>query len=142
MKLNIELYLVYIDQLYWFNVMQFSVLIISIRNARWRKIPPSGRNWSSAVCHVQYVSKSAVAKKQLRLIVCIFFLIEKNKNRFVFIPLYGLKMDLKKFGNFNWIEMDSKDQNLDLTRTKRIHFCLLGVSFKKYYLFASLRMFS
>jgi len=32
-------------------------------------------------------------------------------------------MDLKKFGNFNWIKMDSKDQNLDLTRTKRIHFC-------------------
>jgi len=31
-------------------------------------------------------------------------------------------MDLKKFGNFNWIEMDSKDQNLDLTRTKQIHF--------------------
>jgi len=31
-------------------------------------------------------------------------------------------MNLKKFGNFNWIEMDSKDQNLDLTRTKRIHF--------------------
>jgi len=25
-------------------------------------------------------------------------------------------MDLKKFGNFNWLEMDSKDQNLDLTR--------------------------
>jgi len=22
-------------------------------------------------------------------------------------------MDFKKFGNFNWIEMDSKDQNLD-----------------------------
>jgi len=34
-------------------------------------------------------------------------------------------MDFKKFGNFNWIEMDSKDQNLDLTRTKRIHFCPL-----------------
>jgi len=33
-------------------------------------------------------------------------------------------MDFKKFGNFNWIEMDSKDQNLDLTRTKRIYFCL------------------
>jgi len=32
-------------------------------------------------------------------------------------------MDLKKFRNFNWIEMDSKDQNLDLTRTKRIYFC-------------------
>jgi len=32
-------------------------------------------------------------------------------------------MDFKKFGNFNWIEMDSKDQNLDLTQTKRIHFC-------------------
>jgi len=32
-------------------------------------------------------------------------------------------MDFKKFGNFNWIEMDSKDQNLDLTRTKRINFC-------------------
>jgi len=32
-------------------------------------------------------------------------------------------MDFKKFGNFNWIEMDSKDQNMDLTRTKRIHFC-------------------
>jgi len=31
-------------------------------------------------------------------------------------------MNLKKFGNFNWIEMDSKDQNLDLIRTKRIHF--------------------
>jgi len=32
-------------------------------------------------------------------------------------------MDFKKFGNFNWIEMDSKVQNLNLTRTKRIHFC-------------------
>jgi len=32
-------------------------------------------------------------------------------------------MALKKFGNFNWIEMDSKDQNLDLIRTKRIYFC-------------------
>jgi len=32
-------------------------------------------------------------------------------------------MDFKKFGNFNWIEMDSKDQNLDLTRTKWIYFC-------------------
>jgi len=32
-------------------------------------------------------------------------------------------MALKKFGNFNWIEMYSKDQNLDLTRTKRIYFC-------------------
>jgi len=32
-------------------------------------------------------------------------------------------MDFKKFGNFNWIKMDSKVQNLDLTRTKRIHFC-------------------
>jgi len=33
-------------------------------------------------------------------------------------------MDLRKFGNFNWrLEMDSKDQNLDLTRTKRIYFC-------------------
>jgi len=35
-------------------------------------------------------------------------------------------MDFKKFGNFNWIEMDSKDRNLDLngiwTRTKRIYF--------------------
>jgi len=30
-------------------------------------------------------------------------------------------MDSKKFGNFNWIEMDSKDQNLNLTRTKQIH---------------------
>jgi len=30
-------------------------------------------------------------------------------------------MDSKKFGNFNWIEIDSKDRNLDLTRTKRIH---------------------
>jgi len=29
-------------------------------------------------------------------------------------------MDFKKFGN--WVEMDSKDQNLDLTWTKRIHF--------------------
>jgi len=27
--------------------------------------------------------------------VCIFFLIEKNKNRFVFIPSYGLKWILK-----------------------------------------------
>jgi len=27
-------------------------------------------------------------------------------------------MDFKKFGNFNWTEMDSKDQNLDLIRTK------------------------
>jgi len=25
-------------------------------------------------------------------------------------------MDLKKFENFNWIEMDSKDQNLNLTK--------------------------
>jgi len=33
-------------------------------------------------------------------------------------------MDFKKFGNFNCIEMDPKDQNLDLIRTKRIHFCL------------------
>jgi len=33
-------------------------------------------------------------------------------------------MDFKKFGNFNWIEMDSKNKNLDLTRTQRIHFCL------------------
>jgi len=33
-----------------------------------------------------------------------------------------IKMDFKKFGNFNWIEMDSKDRNLDLTRTKRIYF--------------------
>jgi len=32
-------------------------------------------------------------------------------------------MDFKKFGNFNWIEMDSKDQNLNLIRTKRICFC-------------------
>jgi len=32
-------------------------------------------------------------------------------------------MDLKKSGHFNWIEMDSKYLNLDLTRTKRIHFC-------------------
>jgi len=32
-------------------------------------------------------------------------------------------MDFKKFGNFNWIEMDSKYQNLDLTRTKWIYFC-------------------
>jgi len=24
-------------------------------------------------------------------------------------------MDFKKSGNFNWIEMDSKDQNLDWT---------------------------
>jgi len=31
-------------------------------------------------------------------------------------------MDFKKFGNFNWIEMDLKDRNLDLTRTKRIYF--------------------
>jgi len=49
-----------------------------------------------------------------------------NKNRFVFISSYELKiymdyMDLKKFGNFNWIEMDSKDQKLDLTR--KIHLC-------------------
>jgi len=31
-------------------------------------------------------------------------------------------MDLKKFGNFNRIEMNSKEQNLDLTGTKQIHF--------------------
>jgi len=31
-------------------------------------------------------------------------------------------MNFKKSGNFNWIEMDSKDQNLDWTRRKRIHF--------------------
>jgi len=30
-------------------------------------------------------------------------------------------MDFKKFGNFNSIKIDSKDQNLDLIRTKRIH---------------------
>jgi len=40
-------------------------------------------------------------------------------------------MDFKKFGNFNWIEIDSKDQNLDLTRTKRIHFCPFPNSEKK-----------
>jgi len=34
-----------------------------------------------------------------------------------------IKMDFKKFGNFNWIKMDSKDQNLDLTRIKQIYFC-------------------
>jgi len=50
--------------------------------------------------------------------VCIFFLIEKNKNRSVFILSYGLKWIFKKSENFNWIEMDSKDQNLNLTRTK------------------------
>jgi len=27
-------------------------------------------------------------------------------------------MNFKKFENFNWIEMNSKDQNLDLTQTK------------------------
>jgi len=32
-------------------------------------------------------------------------------------------MNFKKFGNFNWIEINSKDRNLNLTRTKRIHFC-------------------
>jgi len=32
-------------------------------------------------------------------------------------------MDFKKFGNFNWIEMNSKVQNLNLTQTKRTHFC-------------------
>jgi len=37
-------------------------------------------------------------------------------------------MDFKKFGNFNWIEMDSKNQNLDLTR-KQIHFCLFKSTF-------------
>jgi len=31
-------------------------------------------------------------------------------------------MDFKKCGNFNWIEMNSKYQNLDLTQ-KRIYFC-------------------
>jgi len=31
-------------------------------------------------------------------------------------------MDFQKFRNFNWIETDSKDQNLNLTRTKRFHF--------------------
>jgi len=35
-------------------------------------------------------------------------------------------MDFKKFENFNWIEMDSKDQNIDLTRKQNesisIHF--------------------
>jgi len=30
-------------------------------------------------------------------------------------PSKWIKMDFKKFGNFNWIEMDSKVQNLDLT---------------------------
>jgi len=42
-------------------------------------------------------------------------------------------MDFKKFGNFNWIEMDSKDQNLDLNKTNpflsiSFHFRLLGTS--------------
>jgi len=54
--------------------------------------------------------------------ICIFFLIKKNKNCFVFLFIW-IKMDLKNFGNFNWTEMDSKDQNLDLTQSKRIHFC-------------------
>jgi len=27
-------------------------------------------------------------------------------------------MDFEKFGNFNWIEMHSKDQNLDLDTNK------------------------
>jgi len=34
-------------------------------------------------------------------------------------------MDFKKFENFNWIEMDSKDQNLDLTQQNEsisVHF--------------------
>jgi len=41
-------------------------------------------------------------------------------------------MDFKKFGNFNWIEMDSKDENLDLTRTKRIRFCLFQSIFVRW----------
>jgi len=40
-----------------------------------------------------------------------------------FYPFIWIKIDFKKFRNFNWIEMHSKDQNLDLTQTKRIHFC-------------------
>jgi len=42
-------------------------------------------------------------------------------------------MDFKKFGNFNWIEMDSKVQNLDLMNETNpflsilIHFRLLGI---------------
>jgi len=34
-------------------------------------------------------------------------------------------MDFKEFGNFNWIEMDSKDQNLDLNQQNEsisVHF--------------------
>jgi len=42
-------------------------------------------------------------------------------------------MDLKKFGNFNWIEINSKDQNLNLQQNESIlsisiHFRLLGGS--------------
>jgi len=48
-------------------------------------------------------------------------------------------MDFKKFGNFNWIEMDSKDRNLDLTNKTNpflsisIHFRLPG---RVYYMHA------
>jgi len=39
-------------------------------------------------------------------------------------------MNFKKFGNFNWIEMDSKDQNLNLTRTKRNPFLSISIYFR------------
>jgi len=51
-------------------------------------------------------------------------------------------MDFKKFENFNWIEMDSKDQNLDLNETNpflsiSIHFRLLGWKLSKILMTAS-----
>jgi len=36
--------------------------------------------------------------------------------------IYFLRYFLRGF-SYYWIEMNSKDQNLDFTRTKRIHFC-------------------
>jgi len=50
-----------------------------------------------------------------------------------------IKMDLK-FGNFNWIKIDSKDQNLNLTRTKRIHFC--PFHFRSIHLLGELQIFN
>jgi len=47
-------------------------------------------------------------------------------------------MDSKKFGNFNWVEMDSKDQNLDLINEQNesisVHFnpfSFTGISRKR-----------
>jgi len=51
---------------------------------------------------------------------CIFFLIEMNKNRFVFIPLYGLKWILKNseilIGNGF-----KRSKNLNLNESISVH---------------------